>query len=272
MQARELKEEGVHLEGDLKLSSDKTPVIEEEELHLTAVLAEPDKKIPDLDETMATMSTENLTTTLDDCDKQIAVSDSAKIKESENAKLQDEMSSSEKKEAGKCSQVTHECEEESQRLTSTSVAQRPDVCVPDVVRSCRGSSVSVRSSGDLFPRSPCSIVAGGGCGGPWYSTNEPNSWIHFDFGNKSIQLSHYVVRTFSLIEWVVEGWSPGGQWVTLDQRNTLELKGTDVGKRFDCNSRSSQFFRVIQLRQIGKNSTIDDRLILSQIELFGSVQ
>jgi hypothetical protein len=115
----------------------------------------------------------------------------------------------------------------------------------------------------------------------WVSTNEPNSWICFDFKEKRISLTQYSWKPYASaskgwnsVQWEVEGSNDGGTWTTLDKRNTQELNsGNSEVKIFGCAYQNrSNFFRFIRFRQTGKRANGDDILVLVSVELFGDMK
>jgi hypothetical protein len=125
-------------------------------------------------------------------------------------------------------------------------------------------------------RNKCWKVVDYGWNGYWYSTHVANSWIQFDFKTNCVELDHYSLKSdghnYHLLQWILEGSLDGQRWTILDTRNTQDLNGTFIVKTYECNSRSSEFFRYIRLRQTGKNSNNADYLMLSEIEFFGLIR
>jgi hypothetical protein len=122
-------------------------------------------------------------------------------------------------------------------------------------------------------------VTNHGCDSYWLSLNAANSWICFDFKENSICLKNYTLKTdrwcltqIHLREWVIEGSNDNSTWTVLDKQNTEDLNGPSLVKTFGCSSESSQFFRFVRLRQTGRNCCGNDHLLLTNIELFGSLQ
>jgi hypothetical protein len=112
----------------------------------------------------------------------------------------------------------------------------------------------------------------------FYTNNSANSWIQFDFKDRSVSLSHYALKSDGnhgshLLQWKLSGSNDGNDWTTVDERNTQELNGTYLTKMFCCRPTSSvsQSYRYIRLTQTGKNSTGEDYLLLANIEFFGSM-
>jgi hypothetical protein len=135
--------------------------------------------------------------------------------------------------------------------------------------------VSITSSGEVPCAKRCWQVTDPDWRSWWYTRNAPNSWIQFDFKERTIHLDHYTLKSdtdrwFPLM-WNIEASRDGKTWVTLDTRNTRELASRGAVKTFECNSPSSEFFRYIRLRQTGKNGGGDDDLFLTAVDFFGAM-
>jgi hypothetical protein len=139
----------------------------------------------------------------------------------------------------------------------------------------RKGVVTITSSGDGWNK-PFQ-VADHGWDNYWNSQNGPNSWICFDFKERSVALSHYTLKSHSgtghfFLAWVIEGSNDSSNWTTLDTRNTHSLNGPNIVETYKCsNDDCSEFFRYIRMRQTGKTSHNGDYLILANIEFFGRV-
>lgn len=112
----------------------------------------------------------------------------------------------------------------------------------------------------------------------WYTKNEPNQWIRFDFGQKTISPTAYTLKTFNnhpggshLRSWVIEGSNDSKNWIIIDQQNSTNyLNGSQFWKLFKIPKKVSKF-RYIQLRQTGKTHHQNDYLFIENLELFGSL-
>jgi hypothetical protein len=114
---------------------------------------------------------------------------------------------------------------------------------------------------------------------PTYSAtdNLPNSWICYDFKNMRINLTHYSIRTRCdnnsdhLRSWTLEGSIDGQSWIEFDRReNDTSLNRQGAIVTFDISS--STDCRYIRVRQLGKNSSGSDHLVINGIEFFGKVK
>jgi hypothetical protein len=111
----------------------------------------------------------------------------------------------------------------------------------------------------------------------WVSTSALNSWVSFDFKEKSVALQHYTLRSGGMepffISWRIEGSNDGRVWKSIDNRNTRELCGVFITKTYECSRAiSGEFFRFIRMRQTDKDSMNFDYLALCNIEFFGRVR
>ncbi|OHT13811.1 hypothetical protein TRFO_15925 [Tritrichomonas foetus] len=110
----------------------------------------------------------------------------------------------------------------------------------------------------------------------WYSKNEPNSWIRFDFLDHAVSLTHYSLKTFiggphsgHLKSWSLEGSNDGKIWKVMDQRdNTEDLNNRNNYYTYKCDDHG--IYRYVRLKQTGKNHRGNDFLFLSNIEFFGA--
>jgi hypothetical protein len=91
-----------------------------------------------------------------------------------------------------------------------------------------------------------------------------------------MKVTHYSIRTrrdnnsHHLCSWILEGSHDGLKWVTIDQHvNDTSLN--DVGEISTVLILESfqEEFRIIRLRQTGKNSSRTDYLVVNAIEFFG---
>jgi hypothetical protein len=109
----------------------------------------------------------------------------------------------------------------------------------------------------------------------WYTDNIVNSWIQFDFKNRSVSPSHYTLKSdgngyHHLLEWTVAGSGDGASWDPIDYRKTQELNGNYITKTFALSvSSGTRFYRYIRLTQTGKDSNGKDYLLLAAVEFFG---
>jgi hypothetical protein len=137
-------------------------------------------------------------------------------------------------------------------------------------------AVNITSSGGQGNK--CWQVADHGWNNYWISQNIPNSWICFDFKDKSVFLEHYTLKSGGngncyFIQWEIEGSNDCSTWKSLDGRNAKDLCGNYLVKTYGCSRvNRREFFRFIRIRQTGKNSSNYHHLTLCNIEFFGKVK
>ena len=111
----------------------------------------------------------------------------------------------------------------------------------------------------------------------WSTSDEPNSWICFDFKENRVCLMQYSLESGcgnGLLQWVMEGSDDGRSWCGLDSRHTRDLSvsgGTWATKTCDCQHTMSESFRYLRLRQTGTESSGHHYLLLKGVELFGTI-
>ena len=109
----------------------------------------------------------------------------------------------------------------------------------------------------------------------WYSFNEPDSYVQFDFKSRRVCISQYSLKSAScqchLLSWAIEVSDDGQHWDVIDLRNTHDLEGEFIERTYDCNRPNNRFVQYVRLRQTGKNSSNCDILVLSEIEFFGKL-
>ena len=113
----------------------------------------------------------------------------------------------------------------------------------------------------------------------FYSQNEPNSWICYDFKERRVIPTSYSARSSyggpggdNLKSWVIEVSNDRALWTEIDCRNNNnDLNGYYVTARFKISWIPRESFRFFRLRQTGKNHRGNDRLELSSLEIFGTL-
>jgi hypothetical protein len=116
----------------------------------------------------------------------------------------------------------------------------------------------------------------------FYSKDEPNQSLTYDFRDRRLRVTHYSIRSrydgnddnYYLRSWVIEGSVDDVTWIEVDRRdNNDRLKGRNATHCFEVQSRSDDFrlVRLVRLRQTGPNhySSPDHRMVISGFELFG---
>lgn len=108
----------------------------------------------------------------------------------------------------------------------------------------------------------------------WFSDNVPNSWVQFDFKDKLIIVTDYTIQSDGsdgnhLLHWELEGSNDGKNWEVIDKRDTNDLNSFYKVKSYSCFLEKP--FRMLRLRQTGKNSSNQDYMLLASIEFFGEL-
>ena len=122
----------------------------------------------------------------------------------------------------------------------------------------------------------------------FYSTNTQNSWICYDFKNRSIIPTEYTIRSHpnggrglagwnNLRSWVIEGSNDDTTWVVLDSReNNSELDGQNAMCTFAiAPERVAESYRYVRLRQTGATSCTMGSyftIVIASLEFFGRLR
>jgi hypothetical protein len=102
-----------------------------------------------------------------------------------------------------------------------------------------------------------------------------NSWLGYDFKARSVQITHYSIRSCSWCfprSWVVEGLpTSSGTWVELDSRSgNSQLNGQYIVATFPIkDSSTGRQYRCIRLRQTGPTHDNHNYLRIAGLEVFG---
>jgi hypothetical protein len=135
--------------------------------------------------------------------------------------------------------------------------------------------VGVTSSGDNSNK-PYQI-AGENWSSYWMSTNQPNSWISFDFKERSVSPTHYTIKSdnagYYIKSWEFEGSNDNNTWTQLDSRTTNDHSSGSVVRTYSIPDTSMiPFFKYIRLRQTNTNANNSHYLGLSGFEVFGRIK
>jgi hypothetical protein len=110
----------------------------------------------------------------------------------------------------------------------------------------------------------------------WYTGNNANSWIQFDFKDQAVCVNSYTLNSggtgYYIQHWVIEVSNDGSSWVAIDSRSGSSLGSTNVTKHFECTSPPKEFSRYIRLRQTSTNANGYHFLALGNIEFFGQLR
>ena len=115
----------------------------------------------------------------------------------------------------------------------------------------------------------------------FWSQDEPNSWICYDFGGLRVTPTSYsIISSFEGAggchpkSWVLEVSNDGseGSWAVVDSReNNNDLNDWRVTRNFSLGTPQSGAFRFVRLRQTGKNHRNNNMLRLTSLDIFGQL-
>ena len=109
----------------------------------------------------------------------------------------------------------------------------------------------------------------------FWSENEENSWICYDFKERRVTPTSYSVRSSDgifLKSWVIEVSNDRDSWTEIDHReDNNDLKGQYALCNFKIPHVPGDSFRFFRLRQTGNNHTGNNSLSLSSLEIFGTL-
>lgn len=115
----------------------------------------------------------------------------------------------------------------------------------------------------------------------FYSKNEKNSWIKFDFKERKVKPSAYSIRSnnwggvghWHPQHWVIEGSNDDNEWTVLDSHtNDHSIDDQSKSNTFLIQTENNTFYQYLRLRQRGLNTADNDALIISAFEFFGAIQ
>lgn len=92
----------------------------------------------------------------------------------------------------------------------------------------------------------------------YHSKNDSNSYVLFDFKNRSFQISSYSIQsapsnTVHLKNWVVEVSEDNQKWQEIDRHsNNSQLNECNIKCRFEINNPQTKFSRFLRIRQTGE--------------------
>ena len=118
-------------------------------------------------------------------------------------------------------------------------------------------------------------------GKDFYSEDQANSWIKFEFKSNKVVPRSYQVMSYHAGQngyhpksWVIEGSNSGedDSWVTLDSRNNCaELNGPYKTQIFEISNGNTEEFRFIRMRLTGPDWANYNYLKLSAFEIYGEL-
>jgi hypothetical protein len=106
----------------------------------------------------------------------------------------------------------------------------------------------------------------------FHANNNDNEWICFDFKERMIEPSHYLVCSGwnELKSWTVEGSLDGKSWTVLDEKKgNSDVKSDQSSHTFP--GLRSPAVRMIRLTQTGPTHNGAKWLMLRRFEVFGAI-
>ena len=111
------------------------------------------------------------------------------------------------------------------------------------------------------------------------SLHLPNAWICYDFKDLRVIPTSYSVRSYgachlNLKSWVIEVSNTGTEnsWTEIDSReNNNDLDSENATANFKIFHVPNESFRFFRLRQTGKNHAGFDSMMLTSLEIFGTL-
>ena len=113
----------------------------------------------------------------------------------------------------------------------------------------------------------------------YYSKQEPNSWICYDFKERRVVPTSYSVRTYGwgpghehLKSWVIDVSNDGIKWTEIDRKEVNNALNREWAiANFNISRVPSEGFRFFRLKQIGPNHKNTDFLAVGALEIFGTL-
>ena len=111
----------------------------------------------------------------------------------------------------------------------------------------------------------------------FYSRDEPNSWICYDFKDRRIIPTYYTIMSICWSQndqhpksWVIECSNDKSSWEIVDEeRDCSFLNGKNVIHTFKMNHENSKEFQYIRIRLTGPNWLNNNQLSIGSFEIYG---
>ena len=108
----------------------------------------------------------------------------------------------------------------------------------------------------------------------FYPSASANSYIQFDFKEKKVSLSKYVLESKGifcdkLINWEIVGSNDCKNWILIDEQHINVWEGIYNISTYSTNNQ--EFYRYFRIRLKGSNSNCHYTLLLTSIEFFGQL-
>ena len=153
-------------------------------------------------------------------------------------------------------------------------------------RQCRGNAhnaglMDVTATQDGDQHSSASALTDIRSNTFYWSRNDPNAWVCYDFKEFRINPTNYTLKSGQgyrgsqhLKSWLIEASVDGSQWFELDRReNTYDLNDSFAVQNFRITRPTRERYRYFKLREIGPdhgpyNTSV---IILCAMEVFGTL-
>ena len=111
----------------------------------------------------------------------------------------------------------------------------------------------------------------------FYSANEANSWICFDFKEHRVVPTHYTIRSRNWgtnsnypKSWVIQGSNDNNSWETIDEEKDCPiLNGNSVVHTFTMNHPKPTKFKYIRMYSTGTDWSNNNYLAFESFEIYG---
>ena len=107
----------------------------------------------------------------------------------------------------------------------------------------------------------------------FFSKDETNSWICYDFKGRRVTPTSYSIsngyKQPCLRSWVFEVSNDGEAWEVVDQREDVNNWSSFEIQNFPINPEPSKSCRFVRLRQTGQNDAGNNQLCIDCLEVFG---
>ena len=113
----------------------------------------------------------------------------------------------------------------------------------------------------------------------WHSNSNPGNWLEVNFQHFQVKIKGYSLMTqggsknmVHLKNWILEGSNNRRTWIELDkQENNDDLNGSLKQHYYPVFKEKEKEFQYLRIRSIGFNHFNDHRLLIKNIEFFGTL-
>jgi hypothetical protein len=138
----------------------------------------------------------------------------------------------------------------------------------------RISAKTVKDKAHCGPRNIAEFTDNSDRESKFWSNNEPDQWVCWDFREMLVKPTHYTIRASCLKSWVIEGSLDGRNWKEIDrQMDTQHFNTAVLAKPMTASFSASHPVkcRFIRLTQIGERHMGNYLLDLREVEFFGTL-